>query len=78
MASKEHLRAVESAVEVILNTRDFCGNEREAVRDLCADLGMTLEWQKIYMEALVQANQRWEACRRHAGVRNPARWQRRY
>ena len=60
---------IDSAVDVIINTRDFCGNERQAVRDYCADEKIN-DWQKVYKIANFKANARWNQYKIEAGV-NP-------
>ena len=34
MINQDHII---NAVELIINTRDFCGNDMEAIQDYCAD-----------------------------------------
>ena len=58
---------IDSAVDVIINTRDFCGNERQAVRDYCADEKIN-DWQKVYKIANFRANARWNQYKIEAGV----------
>lgn len=60
---------IDNAVDVIINTRDFCGNERQAVRDYCADENIS-DWQKVYKIANFRANARWNQYKIEAGV-NP-------
>ena len=60
---------IDSAVDLIINTRDFCGNERQAVRDYCADEKIN-DWQKVYKIANFRANARWNQYKIDAGV-NP-------
>lgn len=60
---------IDGAVDVIIATRDFCGDEREAVRDYCADLQQA-HWQTVYRIANFRANARWNGFQRAAGV-NP-------
>ena len=60
---------IDSAVDLIINTRDFCGNERQAVRDYCADEKIN-DWQKVYKIANFRANARWNQYKIEAGV-NP-------
>ena len=60
---------IDGAVDIILNTRDFCGDEREAVRDFCADEGQP-HWQTVYRLAAFRANAAWNQCKKAAGV-NP-------
>jgi hypothetical protein len=60
---------IDNAVDLIINTRDFCGNERQAVRDYCADEKIN-DWQKVYKIANFRANARWNQYKIEAGV-NP-------
>ena len=60
---------IDNAVDVIINARDFCGNERQAVRDYCADENIS-DWQKVYKIANFRANARWNKYKIEAGV-NP-------
>ena len=62
-------RIIDNAVDVIINTTDFCGNERQAVRDYCADENIS-DWQKVYKIANFRANARWNQYKIEAGV-NP-------
>jgi hypothetical protein len=61
---------LDAAVEVIVNTRDFCGNEAFAVREFCNETGFKSEWQKIHRIANFRANAKWNAFKKAAGV-NP-------
>lgn len=58
---------IAEATKAIINTRDFCGNEKEAVRDVCADNGIK-EWMPVYKAANFRANAEWNACKKAAGV----------
>lgn len=60
---------IDGAVDVIIATRDFCGDEREAVRDYCADLQLR-SWKTVYRVANFRANARWNQFQKAAGV-NP-------
>lgn len=60
---------IEGAIDAIITTRDFCGDEREAVRDYCADLEQP-HWQTVYRIANFRANARWNTFQKAAGV-NP-------
>jgi hypothetical protein len=55
------------AVELIINTRDFCGNEMEAIQDYCADEGIR-DWMGLYQLASFRANAQWNSFKRAAGV----------
>lgn len=62
---------IRGAVEVIITTRDFCGNEREAALDFAHDNGFTGEAAaKIHRIANFRANAEWNAWKKAAGV-NP-------
>jgi len=60
---------IDNAIELIINTRDFCGNEKQAIKDYCADENIS-DWQKIYRIANFRANARWNQYKIEAGV-NP-------
>lgn len=60
---------IENAIELIINTRDFCGNEKQAIKDYCADEKIS-DWQKVYRIANFRANARWNQYKIEAGV-NP-------
>ena len=60
---------IDHAIDIIINTRDFCGDEKQAVRDLCADEGVQ-DWQKVWRIANFRANAKWNAFKKQAGV-NP-------
>lgn len=60
------------AARIIINTRDFCGNEREAFRDYCADEGIPYS-DAGFKAAVFAANNEWRNGQKAAGV--PARWQ---
>ena len=61
---------IAGAVQTILNTRDFCGNEAEAVRDFAIENGFPRDWRKIHGIANFRANSAWNAAKKAAGV-NP-------
>jgi len=61
---------INNAVDTIINTRDFCGNEKQAVKDLCADEGLLPQWQKVWRIANFRANAQWNQYKKDAGV-NP-------
>lgn len=68
---KQHIseRQINDAVELVLNTRDFCGNEKEAIQDFCADEGIK-DWHKVWSIANFRANNVWNNFKKTAGV-NP-------
>lgn len=59
---------IDLAVDRIINTRDFCGNEKEAVRDLAYDHGYGAAWRKIHRIANFRANAKWNGFKKQAGV----------
>ena len=59
---------INGAVDAIITARDFCGNEREAVRDFAVENGLKAEWAKIWGIANFRANARWNSFKRAAGV----------
>jgi len=61
---------INNAVEAIITTRDFCGNEKQAVKDLCADEGLLAQWQTVWKIANFRANKQWNDFKKEAGV-NP-------
>lgn len=61
---------IAEAIDVIINTRDFCGNEREAVLEFAAEAGFAGEAAKIHRIANFRANARWNGFKKAAGV-NP-------
>ena len=64
-----HEKHVKNAVDLILNTRDFCGNEMEAIQDYCADEGIK-DWHSLWKIANFRANAQWNAYKVQANV-NP-------
>lgn len=56
---------VSDAVTLILNTRDFCGNEAEAVADYCADESIR-DWFGLFEVAQAQADAVWAECKQAA------------
>ena len=67
MYIKENI--IQNAIDLIINTRDFCGNEKQAIRDYCHDEGIK-EWLKVWKIANFRANKQWNDCKKLAGV-NP-------
>jgi hypothetical protein len=56
--------------DIVINTRDFCGNEREAMLDAAHDLGIKLTSKGVQaVNALV--NDQWAEYQHLAGVFNP-------
>jgi hypothetical protein len=62
-------QTIQNAVELIINTRDFCGNEKQAVKDFCAEEKIA-DWKKVYAIANFRANAVWNQFKKDAGV-NP-------
>lgn len=60
---------ISNAVDLIINTRDFCGNEKQAVIDFCKEEGIA-DWRKVYGIANFRANALWNQYQKDAGV-NP-------
>ena len=60
---------INNAVELIINTRDFCGNEMEAIQDYCADENIR-DWHSLWLIANFQANAKWNVYKKQANV-NP-------
>lgn len=62
---------IDHAVDVLINTRDFCGNEKEAVIDLASDYGIKgKDAIQLYKIANFRANKQWNGYQKQAGV-NP-------
>jgi len=61
---------ISEAVEAIINARDFCGSEKEAVVDVVNDHGITDKAlrNKIWRIAKFRANAQWNRFKRQAGV----------
>lgn len=60
---------IDQAVDLIINTRDFCGNEKLAVKDFCAEENIA-DWKKVWGIANFRANAAWNQSKKAAGV-NP-------
>jgi hypothetical protein len=60
---------IQNAIDLIINTRDFCGDEKQAIRDYCHDLGIK-DWLKVWKIANFRANKQWNDYKKQAGV-NP-------
>jgi hypothetical protein len=65
---------IQQAADVIITTRDFCGDEREAVREWCAENGYKAEWQKVHRIAKFRANAAWNEFQKAAGVNPRHTW----
>lgn len=60
---------INDAVDAIITTRDFCGDERAAVRELAVEAGIrSADWQRFWRVANFRANARWNGYQRAAGV----------
>ena len=58
---------IQTIANAIVTTRDFCGNEAEAIEDVFFDLGISRD-AGIISEAYREANGEWRACQKAAGV----------
>jgi hypothetical protein len=61
---------LESAAQVIIDTRDVCGNEREAFVDWCADNNLR-PTKSAFSYVLFEVNRQWRASQIAAGVKQP-------
>ena len=61
---------ISEAVEQIINARELCGSEKEAVIDVANDHGITDKAlrNKIWGIAKFRANAQWNKFKRQAGV----------
>ena len=59
-----------SAAQAIITARDFCGDEREAVRDYAAENGILFS-RDFLIEARRRADAIWAGYQRAAGVKKP-------
>jgi len=57
------------ATDLIINTRDFCGDEMAAICDYCADENIA-DWKALWRIANFRANAKWNSYKKAAGV-NP-------
>lgn len=61
------MQHIKAAANTITSTRDFCGNELEAVKDYCCD--NNIEFSKnFFCSAMGVADQNWAADQIAAGV----------
>ena len=66
---------IEEAADAIISARDFCGDEHEAVADVCADRGIKgADRVKVRRIANFRANARWNRFKREAGVSERHLW----
>jgi hypothetical protein len=63
-------RVIDEAIEAIITARDFCGDEREAVKEVANDNGFFHVWKALHKIANFHANAQWNAWKKAAGV-NP-------
>ena len=59
--------AIENAATHICTCREFCGDEKQAVSDWCADNGILFS-VNFYRAANFRANAIWNSWQRQAGV----------
>ena len=61
---------INEATDQILNAREFCGDEKEAVRAVCDDhnIRRRSDRNKVWRIAKYRANGRWNQYKRQAGV----------
>lgn len=66
---------LEDLIDTIITTRDFCGNERDAVFEMCLAHGLPKHlWVKAFRKASFRANARWRQFQRQAGVPEKHIW----
>jgi len=66
---------IDEAIDAIISARDFCGDESEAVADVCADHGIKgADRKKVHRIANFRANARWNRFKREAGVSERHLW----
>lgn len=58
---------LEHAAEVLIRTRDFCGDEREAFIEWCADNNLR-PTKAAYSFVRFEVNRQWRVFQRAAGV----------
>ncbi len=61
---------INNAVQTIIQTRDFCGDEREALRDWQSENGIRLtahQKQQVWEDV----EKEWSLCQIQAGVKRP-------
>lgn len=61
---------ITEATDAIISARDFCGDEKEAVRDVLADHNIRdrADRNKVWGIAKARANKAWNRARVEAGV----------
>ena len=65
---------IEQAVTAIINTRDFCGNERMAAFEVAREAGFKAEMGKVWQIANFRANAKWNNFKKAAGVNPKHTW----
>jgi len=66
---------IEQAVELIINTRDLCGNERTAVLEFAREQGLAFaDASKLQRIANFRANAQWNTWKKRAGVDPKHTW----
>jgi len=65
---------IDEAVSAIINARDFCGNEAEAVKEVANDHGFFHIWKALHRIANFQANAEWNGFQKAAGVNPKHTW----
>jgi hypothetical protein len=67
---------IDLAVDAIITTRDFCGNEQAAAHDVARDHGITESHllDKVFRIASFRANARWNGFKKQAGVNPKHTW----
>jgi len=63
-------KTIETLAEAICGAREFCGNEREALADAAADLGIKLT-PEMRSAAFWRAGEIWAGYQTAAGVSRP-------
>jgi len=63
---------IDQAIDAVMSARDFCGNERDAVKQIADDHGIADKAKivKLHRIANFRANARWRTAQIKAGV-NP-------
>ena len=68
-------RVITEAEDAIITARDFCADEKDAVRDVLADHGIRESGtrNKVWRIAKSRANKQWNDLRQQAGVKRRSR-----
>ena len=68
-------RVIVEAEDAIVTARDFCADEKDAVRDVLADHNIreTGTRNKVWRIARARANRQWDGFRQQAGVKRRSR-----